>query len=301
MATAATITPSSTHIQNLQTPQGAASTTNSRPQDVQTFLRYYKPNEDGSPAAPSYINRPETYQQPYEIHPVTIHDVRGREKDFTLDKSGFQFYRHTTQEKDFVDDERIKTGYYTEIEQLLKDVTGASRVFAFDHNVRRQLPGDSPNDRIFRGPVQEVHVNQSEAAALSRVQYHLPEEAEKLQRSRVQIINVWRPIKTVQRDPLAVVEASSVDDKSLVVTELIYPDRKGETFSVKYDPEHRWFYKSGLAPDEVLIFKCFDSKLDGRARRVPHSAFHIPGTEHKEGRESIEVRALVFHEDESLE
>ncbi|KAH9864713.1 hypothetical protein J1614_010649 [Plenodomus biglobosus] len=301
MATAATITPSSTHTQNLQTLQDATSTTNSRPQDVQTFLRYYKPNEDGSPPAPAYINRPETYQQPSELHPVTIHDVRGREEDFTLDKSGFQFYRHTAQEKDFIDDERIKTGYYTEIEQLLKDVTGASRVFVFDHTVRRQYLGDSPNDRIMRGPVQEVHIDQSDAAAFSRVQYHLPEEAEKLQRSRVQIINVWRPIKTVQRDPLAVAEASSVDDKSLVVTELIYPDRKGETFSVKYDPGHRWFYKSGLTPDEVLIFKCFDSKLDGRARRVPHSAFHIPGTEHKEGRESIEVRALVFHEDESLE
>jgi hypothetical protein len=64
---------------------------------------------------------------------------------------------------------------------------------------------------------------------------------------------------------------------------------------------HRWFYKSNLTPDEVLFIKCFDSKLDGRARRVPHTAFEIPGTEGKEGRESIEVRALVFHEGESLE
>lgn len=63
----------------------------------------------------------------------------------------------------------------------------------------------------------------------------------------------------------------------------------------------RWFYKSNLTPDEVLLIKCFDSKLDGRARRVPHTAFHVPGTENKEGRESIEVRALVFHEDEGLE
>jgi hypothetical protein len=64
---------------------------------------------------------------------------------------------------------------------------------------------------------------------------------------------------------------------------------------------NRWFYKSGLTPDEVILIKCFDSKLDGRARRVPHTAFHIPGTEDKESRESIEVRALVFHEDDTLE
>jgi hypothetical protein len=62
-----------------------------------------------------------------------------------------------------------------------------------------------------------------------------------------------------------------------------------------------WYYKSGLTPDEVLLIKCFDSKLDGRARRVPHTAFEVPNTENEEGRESIEVRALVFHEGDTLE
>lgn len=63
----------------------------------------------------------------------------------------------------------------------------------------------------------------------------------------------------------------------------------------------RWFYKSYLTPEEVILIKCFDSKLDGRARRVPHTAFHVPGTEDAEGRESIEVRCLVFHEDDTHE
>ena len=49
----------------------------------------------------------------------------------------------------------------------------------------------------------------------------------------------------------------------------------------------------------MLLFKCFDSKVDGRARRVPHSAFvdeRFEGAHPlEEARESIEVRALVFH------
>jgi hypothetical protein len=53
---------------------------------------------------------------------VTVRDVRGREKDFTLDENGFQLHRHTASEKDFLDDEKIKAGYYAETEQLLKDV-----------------------------------------------------------------------------------------------------------------------------------------------------------------------------------
>jgi hypothetical protein len=117
--------------------------------------------------------------------------------------------------------------------------TGATRVFIFDHTIRRQPPGQSTTGSKLRGPVQRVHIDQSYSAALSRVPHHLPEDAEKLLQGRVQIINVWRPIKTVQRDPLAVAEASSVDDGSLVVVELIYPNRKGETYAVKHDPAHR--------------------------------------------------------------
>ena len=50
-----------------------------------------------------------------------------------------------------------------------------------------------------------------------------------------------------------------------------------------------------------MLIKCFDSKLDGRARRVPHTAFVNPETETERARESIEVRALVFHEDQQAE
>lgn len=179
--------------------------------------------------------------------------------------------------------------------------TGASRVFIFDHTIRRQGPGERGLDKTLRGPVKRVHIDQSYSAALSRVPHHLPDEAENLLKGRVQIINVWRPIKTVQRDPLAVADASSVSDDGLVVVELIYPNRRGETLSVKHDVGHRWYYKSGLTPEEVLLIKCFDSKLDGRARRVPHTAFDVPDREDREGRESIEIRALVFHEDDTAE
>lgn len=122
---------------------------------------------------------------------------------------------------------------------LTRRRTGATRIHIFDHTIRRQPPGDASTSRQLRGPVQRVHIDQSYDAAISRVPFHLPDDADKLLQSRVQIINVWRPIKTVQRDPLAVAEANSVSDDSLVVTELIYPNRRGETYAVKHDPAHR--------------------------------------------------------------
>ena len=115
----------------------------------------------------------------------------------------------------------------------------------------------------------------------------------------MQIINVWRPIRQVLRDPLAVAEASSVAEEDLIVNQLIYPNRNGETYAVRYNEGQRWHYKSGLEPDEVLLIKCFDSKTDGRARRAAHSAFIDPAAgEDVPTRQSIEVRALVFHEDD---
>ncbi|CAJ2504168.1 Uu.00g115620.m01.CDS01 [Anthostomella pinea] len=283
------------------TPKARPATT---PRAVETTLNYHKDNEDGSPPAPTYTHIPESYERPIESHTVSISDITGRETDFTLDGNGFQIHHHVAEEKDFADDAHVKAVYYPETEQLLKDVTGASKVFIFDHTIRRpsgdKNDGNTANSKPspgFRGPVQRVHVDQTYQASLSRVAHHLPaEEASVLLQGRVQIINAWRPIKRVERDPLAVADAHSVSEDDLVPIGLIYPTRKGETFGVRHSDRHRWYYKKGLAPDEVLLIKCFDTKTDGRARRVPHTAFVDPGSEEgAPARESIEVRALVFH------
>ncbi|KAF6791056.1 hypothetical protein CSOJ01_14414 [Colletotrichum sojae] len=298
-------------LQNTVSPETLGSFDSSRHQTTQLLpknprsqkyvtanLHYFKENEDGSPPHPTYVDKPETYDRPFETHNVVIRDIAGKEDEYTLDQNGFQIHRHTATEKDFLDDAQIKASYYPETENLLKSVTGASRIFIFDHTIRRQLP-DSAQSRDARGPVQRVHIDQSYKAALSRVPHHLPDDADELLKGRVQIINVWRPIRTVQRDPLAVADAGSVSDSDLVVTELIYPNRKGETYQVRYQENHQWHYKSGLTSEEVILIKCFDTKTDGRARRVPHTAFVDPtAAEDAPPRESIEVRALVFHPDD---
>lgn len=180
--------------------------------------------------------------------------------------------------------------------------TGASKIFIFDHTIRRApLDARDPGTPQLRGPVQRVHIDQSYPASKNRVTHHLPDEAEKLLKGRYQIINVWRPIKPILKDPLAVADAHTVPESDLVPIKLIYPDREGETLGVRANPETKWYYRYGQGPDLVTLIKCFDSKVDGRARRVPHSAFALPGAEGKEPRESIEVRTLVFHEDDTAE
>lgn len=68
-----------------------------------------------------FNSRPETYERPAAPLEVVVTDISGNEGKYTLDSHGFQIYHHESKEKDFLDDEKVKTEYYPETEQLLKD------------------------------------------------------------------------------------------------------------------------------------------------------------------------------------
>lgn len=224
---------------------------------------------------------------------MTIQDIRGKETDFTLDNNAFEALPNVPSAmkyEDWNDEETIKRVYYSEVEKLLLDsVSGSHRIFLFDHTIRR--PGTS------RSAVTRVHIDQTPKSTEARVRHHLPDEADELLRGRYRIINVWRPLNgPVQANPLAVADSATVRDEDLVPVEHRYPDRNGETAGVKYNAGQTWYYWSGMKNDERLFLKCFDSdQTVGRYGRVPHTAFEDPRTpKGAPGRESIEVRALVF-------
>jgi hypothetical protein len=112
-------------------------------------------------------------------------------------------------------------------------------------------------------------------------------------------INVWRPIAEPLRDcPLAICDASSVDERDLLAIDLLYPHRTGEIYYVAFNPAHRWYYASDMKTDEVWMFMNYDSAADGRARSTPHTAFVDP-TPHPAiaARESVEFRVFAFFND----
>src|SRR6266487_5680270 len=89
-----------------------------KPRDVVTTLHYYKDPADGGPPHASYTDRPETYYREPLSQQVTVHDIRGTEDQYTLDKTGFQIVKHASAEKDFLDDDQIKKVYYPEVEEI---------------------------------------------------------------------------------------------------------------------------------------------------------------------------------------
>lgn len=65
---------------------------------------------------------------------VVIQNLRGKEDFASLDKTGFQIVYHPAKHTTFTDDDEIKREYYPESAELIKKVTGASRVVFFDHS-----------------------------------------------------------------------------------------------------------------------------------------------------------------------
>jgi hypothetical protein len=232
-----------------------------------------------------------------EPHAVPIYDARSVVDSISLDREGFALVRQRSAVRDFYNDDEVRSTYYPEAERLIKEATDASRVFIFDHTVRKRVVGAADRSGGLRQPVGRVHVDHTAQSGPQRVRDLIPDEADALLKGRVQIINLWRPIRGPLQDaPLAVCDARTVKFDELVGSDLVYPNRVGETYSVKYSPEHRWFYVPEMTADEILLLKCFDSKTDGRARFAPHTAFVDPTTPANAApRESIELRTLVFH------
>jgi hypothetical protein len=223
-------------------------------------------------------------------HTVLIEDGRGREQEFTLDRNGFTLIKAPSSVRNFYDPDEIKSVYYPEVEQLLRDKLGASRVVAFDHNVRNGGRSDLPQ------PSRRVHNDHTINSAPRRVRDHLGADAEELLKHRFGIVNVWRPVRgPVLDSPLALCDARSFTDDDLIASDLVYQHVRGETSSVEFKPGHRWYYFSEQQVDEAILIRVHDSANDGRARLSFHTSFDNPlAPADAPPRESIEVRTLVF-------
>ena len=140
--------------------------------------------------------------------------------------------------------------------------------------------------------------------------------------------SIWRPLRTVKRDPLAVSLSGSVPISNFIRAEYraasdrpdpAEPQReyKVDALMIKPDPEgekgyakQKWFWLPEQKKEEVLVIKLADSdggemgkgakemEIDGRKVPVSWGTGHgsplIKGTEDEEVRESIEIRVLCF-------
>ena len=231
----------------------------------------------------------------FENLSVPIHDARAIAGDLSLDHQGFLITGHTSAVEDFFDEEQIRSIYYPEVQQLVKDFTGAGQVAIFDHTFR--VEDEEKRKKLATGaPVPTVHNDYTDWSGPKRLRdISTEEEAEARLKKRFMMINVWRPLmEPVLSNPLALCDASTIGAGDLIAADHIYPDRRGETYRMAYGAQQRWYYFSEMRMDEAVLIKCFDSERDGRARFAAHGAVQQPAAEGVTPRESIEVRTIGF-------
>ncbi|KAI5357476.1 Putative hydroxylase/desaturase AsaB [Septoria linicola] len=309
---------------------------------VTTTLNYFLPPEQGGDREyhAGTVGEKRRKYSPAEVH---VKDIRGQEDYFTLDKHGFQLVKREFTEKTFNDEERIKEEYYQEVAQLIKDVTDASKVLVGSHVVRRrswksafEAEKDLPDDARSVAPsnARFVHCDQSYDGARARIAELHPEEADKLDKCRWAIINVWKPFDhRVTRDGLCFADAFSIRDDELRPISIHFPKRRDSVQESgddkKLEPpkqpdyyardvyrihgtieawqcappsnpdQHKWYYASEMNPNEALLLKIADSKRTV-ANKLMHTSF-TGENDHGPERHSLEARCTVFWEDQPAE
>jgi hypothetical protein len=244
-----------------------------------------------------------TVRPPAVQREVFVRDARPIADHLRLDEHGFELQSSRSDFTDFYDEAAVRTRYYPEVEAAMRAMTGALAVIVFDHNVRSAARA-ARGEAGVRLPVDQVHNDYTEHSGPKRKLEILNAAGRSdLADRHVAFVNLWRPIVgPVWDNPLAVCEARSVAPEDLVETDICHfgeddlttPRHSGQIYSVRYNPAHRWFYVSQMQPDEVLLLKCYDSRVDGRARFMPHTGFQSPTCPSVfVPRESIEARTLV--------
>ena len=231
----------------------------------------------------------------YQWHDMEICDGRPLRDGLSLDRDGFALVDHATAVANFFDDDERRAVYHAEVEALVKQHSGAARVFVFDHTLR----ADSEAVREAKSvnePVRVAHNDYTDRSGPQRVRDLLPDEADDLLSRRFAIVNVWRPIgRPVETAPLALCDARTIAIEQLVATERRTQERVGEVQLLTHSPAHRWFYFPNMQPDEAVLIKCFDSNTDGTARFAAHTAFDDPtAAAGAAPRQSIETRTFAF-------
>ncbi|EXJ71369.1 uncharacterized protein A1O5_05176 [Cladophialophora psammophila CBS 110553] len=123
---------------------------------------------------------------------------------------------------------------------------------------------------------------------------------------RVAAYSVWRPLKTVKRDPIAVLNWKSPGN---IHNDLHTFDYRAKGFQGEYlleaytisrpqkREDHEWYYVSEQKPHEVMMIKFADTDSEHDkdvAAAGGHGSPFVVGTEDAEPRESIEARVLAF-------
>ena len=187
---------------------------------------------------------------------------------------------------DLLDNDVVRAEFYAECRRLLARVTGCVDVRGGNHEYRNGFGGESgargarPTPNGSGGAyAQGIHADMC-AAVEQRFARIVPDER------HFESINIWRSAipETIETMPLAVCAMPSVRPDDIVFgdgqnTGNIKQYTKVVDQRLIHGPHQRWWCFPRMTPDEVLLFRQYDTRQDAlNMRTVFHTAVADPNT-----------------------
>ncbi len=237
-------------------------------------------------------------------HDVPIFDGRPERDRLSFDREGFRLLDHesliTSGSDMAVEAER----YLASVGELLKSASGADLVVAQGtgllkrHAERAKVAGAI-------GPSRWAHMDYTPYSAHKWVEWIEGWQGLQLRRyPRFAVFQTWRCLSPGPQDnTLVLCDASTIKPDGLIVFDACMrkpyedPGNQFESQLCPYDVSQRWLYFPDLTPDELIVFKSFDSTPGWNAQPL-HNSADIPGLpDDAAPRISVEARFFAFWED----
>jgi hypothetical protein len=237
---------------------------------------------------PSYVGfDPNRDRQVFDPRLMPIMDGSVAPVDTDLDREGFKLVRHPSKVTNWEDKTQLVAIYEPEIESLLRSLTDA------DHVLVKSTAGAyrdcSRTDTA--GPVPFPHIDVNAVGVIDVLNRRFADRPKNVRRWA--IYNGWRALSPTPRsEPLALLDAQSVVPSDLVTLDSGQPDFNYEAFTLRYNPNHRWTYFSQMSPEDIIVFKTWDSD-PSKLSSVAHTAFTDTSFANSVPRRSYEIRAYV--------
>lgn len=254
------------------------------------------------------VDDPEERAALYRNRPIQVRNARLLDPAASLDVQGFQLVEQRTQVRDFLNLDVATTDFYAECESVVKSVTGCHSTVVTQHQYRNgfnNLPEGHPR-RMRATPNGAPGGYGGTHSDISPWAENRWDEI--VDGRHCMMLNLWRSIdleNNIQVMPLAVLDMTSLTFDDMVAADAWGGASSQQqhlvSYRLAYNPEQRWYYFPEMTPDEMLIFKQYDTRqVDPTLRQVYHGAINVPGTpENAPLRHTIEVRVLALFDKET--
>jgi len=244
--------------------------------------------------------------------PVRVYNARGLDPPPTLDRHGFQLVRTGTPPPDPRDHDALEAAFRASGRALVTALTGCRDTRVVHRQYRNGFAG-LPAGHALAERRQADGVPAAYALTmhtdLSPWVETEPRWDDLAQGRHCAMYNLWRstdPEREILQMPLAVCDVRYVAERDMIAACAyeILPDNAFVTYLLAHNPFQSWFYYPRMAPDEVLVFKLYDTREERPSRRgVFHGAVRDPGTPTDAARrQSMDMRILArFDEEHDLE